>query len=93
MPKVKEKIEKYKINIVSARSKFEAKYPGNIDPDNVNKWKSMVFFEIGEKMNKEMITNIIVIGDSSIEIEATRSLTRYSNPAFLQFLLLLKLLN
>jgi len=40
-------------------------------------WKENTFVEIGNEMSKDIITNILVIGDSCNEIEAARSMAKY----------------
>ena len=38
--------------------------------DGFKEWKIRTFNQLGETMNKELITNIVAIGDSQIEIDA-----------------------
>ncbi|KAH8740241.1 hypothetical protein FG386_001516 [Cryptosporidium ryanae] len=59
------------LTVISARSKYEQKYPGDY-----HKWKLNAFLEIHKKLNSETITNLISIGDSIIEMEAVHILGR-----------------
>jgi len=54
-----------KIPVISARSKFESSYPGE-----VNKWKVNAFLEVQRQLNSEIITNLISLGDSNFEMDA-----------------------
>lgn len=60
-----------RLTIISARSKYEHKYPGAY-----HKWKFNAFLEIQKKLDSETITNLISIGDSIIEMEAVHILGR-----------------
>jgi hypothetical protein len=72
MPKVQKLLSK--INIISARSKYEMVYPGKS-----YQWKLHAFMETMEEMERGAVTNLIAIGDSNIEIEASKNLaTRMS---------------
>lgn len=71
MPKVLEIIQKNKISIISARSQFEQLFPGDF-----YKWKVEAFLEIQKKFDKNIITNLICLGDSHIEIDAAHILAK-----------------
>ena len=43
--------------------------------DGFKEWKFRTFNMLGEVMNKELITNIVAIGDSQIEIDAATQLS------------------
>ena len=58
-----------KIKVISARGKYEDKYPGDS-----KRWKIETFLNIKETLNDELITNIICLGDSVFEMEAGRIL-------------------
>ena len=68
------------VNIISARSLFEKAMPSKnslflyiriyIYSDGFKEWKFRTFNTLGEMMDKDLITNIIAIGDSQIEIDA-----------------------
>lgn len=38
--------------------------------DGFKEWKHRTFLSIAETMNKDLITNIVAVGDSQIEIDA-----------------------
>ena len=54
-----------KLKIISARGRYE-----HIYPKNSKAWKYHSFLDIMKHFNHELITNIICLGDSLIEIEA-----------------------
>lgn len=58
-----------KITIISARTKYEPHFPGE-----VNKWKLNAFLETQNKLDEALITNIIALGDSMMEIDAAHHL-------------------
>lgn len=43
--------------------------------DAFKEWKFKTFQAIADKMDKEIITNIVAVGDSQIEIDAATSLS------------------
>ena len=45
--------------------------------DGFKEWKFRTFHALAEKMDKDIITNIIAVGDSQIEIDAATSLQLY----------------
>ena len=58
-----------KIEVISARERFEKKYP-----EQSNKWKIEAFLYLKKRLNDDLITNIICVGDSVFEMEAGRIL-------------------
>ena len=54
-----------KIKIISARGAYEAKFP-----NDSRRWKHEAFLDMQKKFNSELVTNILCLGDSFIEIEA-----------------------
>lgn len=72
MPKVYEAFDKVKI--ISAREKYEKMFPGN-----PNEWKVQAFQLTGEDLEESTITNLVVMGDSKIEMDAGAALaTKFS---------------
>ena len=67
MPSVAPILEK--ITIISARSKYEAHFPRD-----VTQWKLHAFLETQANIDEAMITNIIALGDSMMEIDAAHHL-------------------
>ena len=66
-PSIKEILEK--IEIISARGKYE-----KVFPEDLKRWKIEAFLNIKKKLNDNLITNIICLGDSVFEMEAGRIL-------------------
>ncbi len=54
-----------KVCVISARDNYEKKYPN--DP---KKWKLQTFIDLANTYDKNVVTNIISIGDSECEAEA-----------------------
>ena len=57
------------VRIISARSCFEEMFPGD-----VRMWKIMTFMKLAEEYNRDLIMNIICVGDSNSEIEAAQKM-------------------
>ena len=66
-PSIKEILEK--IEIISARGKYE-----KVFPEDLKRWKIEAFLNIKKKLNDNLITNIICLGDSVFEMAAGRIL-------------------
>jgi hypothetical protein len=58
-----------RVHVVSARSRYEAEYP-----HDVKKWKAETFLEIRRQLDSQVITNLISLGDSEYEMEATQAM-------------------
>jgi hypothetical protein len=56
-----------KVKVISARSKYEPEYPGD-----VNQWKTQAFLEVQRELDNEIITNLISVGDSNVEMHAAQ---------------------
>eukprot|EP01071_Lankesteria_metandrocarpae_P002168 Lankesteria_metandrocarpae@DN2130_c0_g1_i2.p1 len=54
-----------KITIISARERFEPSFPGDY-----HRWKIHAFLEVQQSLNNQIITNLISLGDSTMEMEA-----------------------
>ena len=68
-----------KINIVSARGAFEKLYPGDS-----KRWKIEAFASVVRDMDDKLLTNLVCIGDSMIEIEAAQALAHKFNYSFIK---------
>ena len=77
MPRVRKLLEK--ISIVSARSNYEFEYPLNF-----NQWKLHAFMDTIKDVDTNTVTNLLSIGDSNIEIEASKQLLKSFPNAFLK---------
>jgi hypothetical protein len=58
-----------KIEVISAREVYEKKFP-----DDSKRWKVESFLNLKKRLNDDLITNIICLGDSIFEMEAGRIL-------------------
>ena len=76
-PKLKSIINK--INIISARKEYEDKYPGE-----AKLWKKKAFLSLKNKINLNLPTNIICVGDSIFELEAGKKLASKINNSFIK---------
>ena len=68
-----------KIKIISARGEWE-----NIFPNDINQWKMKSFSKLRNNFNNKLVTNIICLGDSMLEIEAGRFLANCFKEAFIK---------
>ena len=68
-----------KIKIISARGEYEEKYP-----NDSRMWKIQAFLNMQKEFNSNLVTNIICLGDSFIEIEAGHILASKFNQAFIK---------
>jgi hypothetical protein len=55
----------HKVKIISARGDYEQMYPGNY-----SEWKIQAFLEVQRQLDSEIITNLVALGDSNIEMDA-----------------------
>lgn len=60
------------VKIISARGEFEGKFPGNCE-----QWKVHAFLNTEKHLLPEVITNIIALGDSHVEMVAAHHLASY----------------
>jgi len=67
LPAVRPLLESFKI--VSARSDYEELYPGNY-----HQWKERAFLQIPQICGTDSITNLVVLGDSMVEMDAAKTL-------------------
>eukprot|EP00347_Sterkiella_histriomuscorum_P000098 403377190 len=67
------------INIISARAQYE-----KLIPNGFKEWKFKTFHALAAKMDKDIITNIVAIGDSQIEIDAATSLQLLFKEAYVK---------
>ena len=54
-----------KITVISARGNYEHAYPGNY-----GEWKIQAFLEVQRQLNSQIITNLVSLGDSNLEMDA-----------------------
>ena len=68
-----------KIKVISARGHWESEYPGDS-----RRWKIQTFLSLKKELNTKLVTNIICLGDSLLEIEAGRILANSFSEAFVK---------
>lgn len=66
MPSLKKVVER--VPVISARSRHEA------ESSHLSQWKQRAFLELGKKLDKEIITNLVSVGDSNFEMDAAHLL-------------------
>mmetsp|Transcript_116575 Transcript_116575/g.226741 ORF Transcript_116575/g.226741 Transcript_116575/m.226741 type:complete len:308 (-) Transcript_116575:218-1141(-) len=67
------------VRVISARSKYEPQFPGQ-----VGKWKTEAFLEVQRKLNSQIITNLISIGDSKFEMDAVHFMAKKFDQALIK---------
>jgi hypothetical protein len=67
------------VKIVSARGKFEKEYP-----NDSRMWKIQAFLEMEKNFNHDLVTNIICLGDSVIEMEAGQIIASKFSQAYIK---------
>lgn len=77
MPKVSKLLSK--IIVISARSNYEHLYPGDS-----YEWKTQAFMDTMRVLDICAVTNIVAIGDSNIEMNASKHLSRKFPTALLK---------
>ena len=68
-----------KLKIISARGEWENTYPNNIQ-----EWKIQTFSNLRNNFNNKLVTNIICLGDSMLEIKAGKILAQFFKEAFIK---------
>jgi len=68
-----------KIEVISARSGYEDLFPGDY-----HRWKTEAFLGIKKHFDKNIITNLICLGDSHIEIDAAHVLAQQFSQAMIK---------
>jgi hypothetical protein len=68
-----------KVPIISARSRYECLYPRE-----VAKWKIHAFIDLQRKFDSHIITNLISLGDSIYEMDATRIMAKEFSTAMIK---------
>mmetsp|Transcript_57102 Transcript_57102/g.169878 ORF Transcript_57102/g.169878 Transcript_57102/m.169878 type:complete len:337 (-) Transcript_57102:155-1165(-) len=53
-----------KVHTISARSKYESCFP------DIHQWKIQAFLEVRRKLDSQVVTNLLSVGDSDFEMEA-----------------------
>jgi len=69
LPKTYEILQRKKINVISARKNYK-----NSFPNDLCRWKLEAFLKLKEQFDDEVTTNLVVVGDSDIEMKAGHAL-------------------
>lgn len=56
-----------KVPVISAQSRYAEKFP-----DDVGQWKVQAFLDVKKQFDAEVLTNLVALGDSRWEMEATQ---------------------
>jgi hypothetical protein len=68
-----------KVTIVSARGEYEKKFPGDS-----RQWKIHAFLEMQKNLDTNLVTNLLCLGDSIIEMEAAHILVSKFSHAYIK---------
>merc|ERR1719473_2246301 len=68
-----------KITVISARGNYEQMYPGNY-----GEWKIQAFLEVQRQLNSQIITNLISLGDSNMEMDAVHVMGKEFSQALIK---------
>ena len=68
-----------KITVISARGEWEGTFP-----DDIKIWKMQAFSNLRNYFDNKLVTNIICLGDSMLEIEAGKFLANCFKEAFIK---------
>ncbi|EGR26863.1 protein kinase, putative [Ichthyophthirius multifiliis] len=79
LPKVFNVINENQITVISARTEFEDVFPGDC-----LKWKVETFKNLKKFYDEDLITNLICLGDSNIEIDALHILAKGFNQSLIK---------
>jgi hypothetical protein len=72
-------IKKMEVTVISARAKYEKQFP-----NEPKRWKQEAFLALKENLEGSVLTNIISIGDSTLELEAAQHVCRVLDQALLK---------
>lgn len=73
------KIIQEKIEVISARNKYQEKYP-----EDTYRWKVESFLDLKKMFDSSLVANIFCVGDSRVEMEAARCLGESLNHAIVK---------
>ena len=68
-----------KVTIVSARGEYEKRFPGDS-----RQWKILAFLEMQKTLDMNLVTNLLCLGDSIIEMEAAHILASKFSHAYIK---------
>jgi len=79
LPMTYEVLRKNEISVISARAKYERLFP-----NEPKRWKQEAFVELKANLMGSVLTNIICIGDSTLELEAAQHICSALSQAILK---------
>jgi len=79
MPKTKEVIKQRNITIISARSCYQGQFP-----KDCKRWKKEAFTALTKDYDTNIVTNLVCLGDSHIEIDAAHVLAKQFDKAIIK---------
>lgn len=79
LPKTYQVIIEKNIQVISARTGYEDLFPGDS-----HRWKVEAFLDIEHLFDKNLITNLVCLGDSHIEIDAAHILAQKFSQAIIK---------
>lgn len=79
LPMTYELLRKNDISVISARAKYESQFP-----NEPKRWKLEAFLELKANLMGSVLTNIICIGDSTLELEAAQHICSALSQAILK---------
>lgn len=79
LPMTYEVLRKNDISVISARAKYESQFP-----NEPKRWKLEAFLELKANLMGSVLTNIICIGDSTLELEAAQHICSALSQAILK---------
>ncbi|CAD7967124.1 unnamed protein product [Amoebophrya sp. A120] len=68
-----------KMTIISARGNYEHAFPGNY-----GQWKIEAFLQVQRELNSSIITNLVSLGDSNMEMEAVHVMGKQFDQALIK---------
>lgn len=68
-----------KVTVISARGNYEKEFPGQY-----HEWKVQAFLEVRRQLNSQIVTNLISLGDSTIEMDAVHVMGREFSQALVK---------
>eukprot|EP00388_Colpodella_angusta_P003228 GDKJ01011467.1.p1 GENE.GDKJ01011467.1~~GDKJ01011467.1.p1 ORF type:complete len:386 (-),score=84.17 GDKJ01011467.1:258-1415(-) len=68
-----------KVTVISARGNYERDFPGQY-----HEWKVQAFLEVRRQLNSQIVTNLISLGDSTIEMDAVHVMGREFSQALVK---------
>lgn len=79
LPKTYQVILQKNIQVISARNEYE-----NMFPYDMYRWKLEAFLSLQRKFDKDVMTNLVALGDSELEIRAANVLSQKFNESIIK---------